>query len=66
MLTGPLEGSLAAKQKHCVLFSLLAHFHKEILFRFLLVGGNRYQCRSSVKEKWRIANFQIARDTCTL
>lgn len=30
---------------------------KEILFGFLLVSENRYECRSFVKTKWRNANL---------
>lgn len=34
-----------------------------IIFRFLLISKNRYQCRSFVKMKWHKTNFQKVEDT---
>ena len=47
---------LAAKP---IIFLLFAFFHKaKILFRFLSVSENRYQCKSSIEVKWPKVNFQ--------
>lgn len=34
------------------------HLTTKILFGFLLVTENRYQCRSFIKAKWRLAKFK--------